>query len=95
MPKHSANANIKKQEVSEIKIQPKFESEKEIVDKGGSFKNKDDLCSITTEDCSDKNSKYSNLGIRLVRGKISDIDIKAGEEIAKRKKEKNQFAALF
>ena len=65
-----------------------FESEKEIVDKGGSFKNKDDLCSITTEDCSDKNSKYSNLGIRLVRGKISDIDIKAGEEIAKRKKEK-------
>ena len=65
-----------------------FESEKEIVDKGGSFKNKDDLCSITTEDCSDKNSKYSNLGIRLVRGKISDIDIKAGEEITKRKKEK-------
>ena len=65
-----------------------FESEKEIVDKGGSFKNKDDSCSITAEDCSDKNSKYSNLGIRLVRGKISDIDIKAGEEIAKRKKEK-------
>lgn len=70
-----------------------FESEKDIVDKGGSFKNKDDSCSITAEDCSDKNSKYSNLGIRLVRGKISDVDIKAGEEKIKRKNEMAE--ALF
>ena len=59
---------------------PAFENEKSSYDKGGSYKNKEDTCSITAEDDSDKNSKYSNLGIRLVRGKISDIDRKAGEE---------------
>lgn len=49
-------------------------------DKGGSYKNKEDTCSITAEDYSGRNSKYKNLGIRLVRGKISDIDRKSGEE---------------
>lgn len=59
---------------------PAFENEKSSYDKGGSYKNKEDTCSITAEDDSDRKSKYSNLGIRLVRGKISDIDRKAGEE---------------
>lgn len=72
---------------------PAFENESSSCDKGGSYKNKEDTCSITAEDCSDKNSKYSNLGIRLVRGKISDVDIKAGEEKIKRKNEMAE--ALF
>lgn len=59
---------------------PAFANDKSSCDKGGSFKNKAELCSTSAEDSTGKKSKYTNLGMRLVRGKISDIDINAGEE---------------